>query len=532
MQKGLTLIELLGVIVVLGFIFLIAMPIVLNYVNESRKASFELSMSSLVRTAENECLRRRAERDREAVVYSFEDGHQSVSPEKEKLQFSGRAPTSGSIFTNEHCEIAIAVHDESWCAIKEYGDNEIVFIEYEEGECYLPPSTPEEFVAAGYIPISTPDELNNIRHGTENTFGSGTEWEGTYTGGLDKKYFQTNDIDLDVAPYNAGNGWEPLGRENEEDFTGIYCGLNYSIENLFIEYLNVDWDEDIELGLFYKIGPSGIVRDLNLDNIYIHATFYVGGLSTENYGLIENVNLSGTITLIGNGGGYVGGLVYLNKEEGIIKDVSVDLILTPHATSSWAVGGIVGNNLGEIIRARAQGVIDYPNGTTLGVAGIAGWNSGSIRESFSNIGVTNRQYYYISSLAGWCSDGTIENSYATGDIEVRYESGGFCGASSNITIINSYSIGEVLYGPSGDPSTVGGFIGIDYGDTTITNSYWNTQTSGQSTSAGGEGRTTADMTYPYNSSNTYIDWDFDNIWAIDPAINDGYPYLIHNPPFE
>jgi hypothetical protein len=29
---------------------------------------------------------------------------------------------------------------------------------------------------------------------------------------------------------------------------------------------------------------------------------------------------------------------------------------------------------------------------------------------------------------------------------------------------------------------------------------------------------------------TYDDWDFDAIWAIEPAVNGGYPYLRVLPP--
>jgi hypothetical protein len=46
----------------------------------------------------------------------------------------------------------------------------------------------------------------------------------------------------------------------------------------------------------------------------------------------------------------------------------------------------------------------------------------------------------------------------------------------------------------------------------------------------GEGRSTQQMTYPYDAD-TYVDWDFANIWAIDSdhSINDGYPYLRQMP---
>ncbi|HPF09004.1 MAG TPA: hypothetical protein PL020_04640, partial [Candidatus Cloacimonadota bacterium] len=88
------------------------------------------------------------------------------------------------------------------------------------------------------------------------------------------------------------------------------------------------------------------------------------------------------------------------------------------------------------------------------------------------------------------------------------------------TITNCYSYGSV----SGT-SDVGGLIGYNT-DSSVTRSYWDTQTSGQATSAGGGGRTTAEMTYPY-ATNTYQDWDFTETWVADSgsAINDGYPYL-------
>jgi hypothetical protein len=58
----------------------------------------------------------------------------------------------------------------------------------------------------------------------------------------------------------------------------------------------------------------------------------------------------------------------------------------------------------------------------------------------------------------------------------------------------------------------------------ITYSYYDYQTAGR-TGGGGTPRSTADMTYPENFTNTFIDWDFDTIWRHDPSytINDGYP---------
>ncbi len=45
----------------------------------------------------------------------------------------------------------------------------------------------------------------------------------------------------------------------------------------------------------------------------------------------------------------------------------------------------------------------------------------------------------------------------------------------------------------------------------------------------GEGRSTAEMTFPYDD-NTYADWDFASVWGADHdySINNGYPYLLDN----
>ena len=72
-----------------------------------------------------------------------------------------------------------------------------------------------------------------------------------------------------------------------------------------------------------------------------------------------------------------------------------------------------------------------------------------------------------------------------------------------------------------------GLIGAKYisslYSTTITDSFYDKATSGQSDSGKGTGKTTAQM----KTKATFTNWDFDTIWDIDTSgtINDGYPYL-------
>jgi len=65
-------------------------------------------------------------------------------------------------------------------------------------------------------------------------------------------------------------------------------------------------------------------------------------------------------------------------------------------------------------------------------------------------------------------------------------------------------------------------IGSVASGVTVINSYWDTEVSGQSTSAGGEGKTTSEM----HNQATFIDWDFDGIWKIDNYYNNRYPYFV------
>jgi len=128
---------------------------------------------------------------------------------------------------------------------------------------------------------------------------------------------------------------------------------------------------------------------------------------------------------------------------------------------------------------------------------------------------------HVGGLIGKLSekDGKAANSFARGSVTGETNVGGFAG-SNNGTVENSYSTGKVT-----GNSDMGGFAGSGSG--TSNNSYWDMQTSSATASAGGTGKKTAAMTYPY-AAGTYSDWNFNNIWKADqaPAQNNGYPLLL------
>jgi hypothetical protein len=70
----------------------------------------------------------------------------------------------------------------------------------------------------------------------------------------------------------------------------------------------------------------------------------------------------------------------------------------------------------------------------------------------------------------------------------------------------------------------GGLVAINTGGT-VTNSYWDTETSGVNTSArSAAGKTTAEM----KQQATFNTWDFTNTWGIYSTINNGYPFIKAN----
>ncbi len=159
-----------------------------------------------------------------------------------------------------------------------------------------------------------------------------------------------------------------------------------------------------------------------------------------------------------------------------IVDVSV---------TGWVdVGGLVGHNSGFITKSYATGNV---TGMAL-VGGLVGFgNGGSITNSYATDNVTGSQIS-VGGLVGE-NTGSITNSYAWGSVIGNDEVGGLVGSDYG-HITNSYATGNV----TGSGGYVGGLVGYNYNYMgSITNSFWDTTTSGQTTSAWGTGVTSAQI---------------------------------------
>ncbi len=125
--------------------------------------------------------------------------------------------------------------------------------------------------------------------------------------------------------------------------------------------------------------------------------------------------------------------------------------------------------------------------------------------------------------------GSVTNCYATGNVSADAQAGGFVGREQNTVITYCYSTGTVTGAVNG--TSPGGFVGTITLTNRISNCFWDTETSGISTSVEGTGKTTAQL----KDKSTFVNagWDFqceiangtNNYWGKNTTDNNGYPYL-------
>ncbi|WP_332914508.1 MBG domain-containing protein, partial [Algoriphagus boritolerans] len=161
-----------------------------------------------------------------------------------------------------------------------------------------------------------------------------------------------------------------------------------------------------------------------------------------------------------------------------------------------------------------SGTVTGSDQQTGGLAGTI--DNAQVINSFSSASVTGNNL--VGGLGGYVLFSTIKDSYSIGNVIVTSDAGGgLIGFIIGGSVVNSYSSGQV----SGSGIGQGGLIGKVTTNPTFTNSFWDTETSGQPTSAGGTGKTTVEM----KTQSTFTGWDFTDTWNINPAGFRSYPYL-------
>ena len=370
--------------------------------------------------------------------------------------------------------------------------------------------------------------------------------------------FDTNgngEDDAGDAYWNDGKGWEPVGGPTRDYFTATFDGNSHTISNLYINRPEAD-----RVGLFGAVGFRSVIRGISLVSVNVTGKGTVGGLIGYNSGgKVANASVSGSVSGTGR---FIGGLVGDYRYGGFVADSRSDAAVS----GEWGVGGLVGYFFGSsIARSHATGsvtsignyagglvgrsnrgliVASYANGKVTGsgndIGGLLGINNrgavigghaaGDVSGGGDNVGgLTGNNYRgslmgayatgdvsgsgsgsdEIGGLVGENRQGSIFHSYATGSVSGTGggadQIGGLVGDNqSGSRIERSYSIGSVTETTGSADAKVGGLVGENSED--LTDSYWDTQTSGLSTSAGGEGKTTAELQAPTDDTGIYAEW--------------------------
>ncbi|MCB2153707.1 hypothetical protein KQI84_02375 [bacterium] len=379
-------------------------------------------------------------------------------------------------------------------------------------------------------------------------------------------YILTADIDASPTSdpgYNGGLGWEPIGADPMSPFRGVLDGDGFAIDDLVIDR------QEMMVGLFGNLEGPGEIRDLTIRNATVTGGNFVGILAgAANAGsiisgcVVEGGSVDSTLTVDCVSGGNLGScLMGLGGLAGGVFDANVD---NCHSSASVLATGFTG---GE------SGTVPVWTGGLVGVLQI------SIIESSSASGNVTVEVgtAYAGGLVGGLY-GVILDSYSTGDVISTKVAGGLAGAGDaggNAGANASYATGNVTGGESaggiigkgasagfcyslGTLTSPGTAAGICAGDTDITaysfsasvfalgattaiplaadvkDSYWDFTVSGLAASDT-EGRTTAEMTFPYDYTTCYVSPEWQpgqGYWVYDAAgspsaptgPNNGYPY--------
>ncbi|MBV8977575.1 MAG: hypothetical protein JO261_15030 [Alphaproteobacteria bacterium] len=393
----------------------------------------------------------------------------------------------------------------------------------------------------------------------------------------------TLDLDVQANPsgsfalakdYDASADGTYLDYVVEKPFAGSFEGLGHVISNFKIMTAR-----DSNTGMFYEV--DGSVRDIAFSNGTLDCTqyaIYCGLLAGDNKGTLANVSVA--VTLYGDTSAYIGSLAGGN--EGTINRVTVNFSYTRW---SYAVGGVVGADSGTIQNVSVSGIIQ--GNASFAAGGIVGLEGGSISDVHASVKMDMPSSASVGGVAGY-ADGTIlrcswfgsikaktsaggivghalvttiDSCFSTGHVRARHNAGGIAGYADNTSITNSYATGTVLAtypsatsgglvgyfhfgtintswsgaGVTDRASTLlGGVVGDVDGNGTAASDYWDLDTSGISDPSKGAGNV-ANFPGLAGLSDTQLKSGlpsgFDSaIWGQNPSINNGYPYLLANPP--
>ena len=272
--------------------------------------------------------------------------------------------------------------------------------------------------------------------------------------------------------------WTPITGSSNSTYSGIFDGQNHTISGLYFNQ-----EDSYDVGLFGR--NNGKIANAGILDSYFYGTSKVGGVCGNNYtGTISNCYNTGSVSGIGTAGG-VSGYNYTGSITNCYNTGNV-------SGSSGFVGGVSGyNSKGTIINSYNAGSVSgleyvggvsginytgsitdcYNIGSVSGsegnVGGVNGYNDGGTITNSYNAGSVSGTERYVGGVSGYNDGGTITNCYNVGSVGGSGYVGGVNGWNKGI-ITNCYNTGSV----SGTGVNVGGVIGRNESNATITNCYY------------------------------------------------------------
>lgn len=279
-------------------------------------------------------------------------------------------------------------------------------------------------------------------------------------------YELTTDIDASgTETWNGGDGFEPI-KSPADAFTGTVDGNNHEVTGLTIN-ITVKRSNSEFVGMFggltgeirnLKLTDASVTENITYDGDVLSSGDYTAILVGANGGSIKNVHVGGDVEgLVG-----VASITAYNSGAGTISQTTTDVKMTGEA----GFAGLVAENYGTVTNSAAHGTYTQINNPTQSAGGSSGAGAVAVNK------------------------GTVEKTYSTAEI-----------------VVTDYKSGA------------GGLIGVN--QATVTDSYWDTEASGMSSSDGGTGLTTSEMTGSTAESNMG-GFDFGAIWETVPG---NYPEL-------
>ena len=289
---------------------------------------------------------------------------------------------------------------------------------------------------------------------------------------LSGKYALKNSIDaIGTEEWNNGKGFNPLGADTEDGFTGTFDALDFHIFDLTINRSDME-----NVGLFSKT-KGAILNNVTLVGGKITGKNNVGTLvgearDTTITGAVNSAAVVGSVN--------VGGLVGTGTGVTLKDAVNMgDITGTDHA-----VGGLAGNLTNGTISGKSYNIgnVGGPDDTNqpYDVGGLVGVATGSTlgnekaKDGIIYNGLTVKGTYNVGGIAGRLENSTLQNAENRSAIKAT----GFT-TESYVYQGAGYSTNN----PKVQVSNVGGLVGISTGNT-----FTNVTNLGDVSSAMGEGK--------------------------------------------